>query len=117
MLLVGTEHQQLIVLEPSGQKFRKEIKLKSVPVFILAHGQYEIDYRIFVACRDGRVYQIKQDKVLEQEIAIESKPIGLVKFEKSIVIAGMDNTVQSFYLKGKKNWSLVIAKSAIILLR
>lgn len=77
-----------------------------MPVFILAHGQYEIDYRIFVACRDGRMYQIKQDKVLEQEIAIESKPIGLVKFEKSIVIAGMDNTVQSFYLKGKKNWCI-----------
>jgi len=59
MLLVGTEHQQLIALEPNGQKQRLVVNLKSVPVFILAHGQFEIDYRIFVACRDGRVYQIK----------------------------------------------------------
>lgn len=91
-------------MEPSGQKFRTEIKLKSVPVFILADGQFDIDYRIFVACRDGRVYQIKQGKILEHEITIESKPVGLVKFEKSLIVAGMDRTVQSFYMKGKKNW-------------
>lgn len=32
--------------------------------------------------------------------------MGLVKFEKSIIIAGMDNSLQSFYLKGKKNWAI-----------
>ena len=62
-------------------------------MFILADGLFEVDHRIFVACRDGRVYQIKQGKVLEHEIAIESKPVGLVKFEKSIIVAGMDKTV------------------------
>jgi len=61
-----------------------------------------------VACRDGRVYQIKAGKVQNTEIAIESKPVGLVKFEKSIVIAGMDRTLQSFYLKGKKNWTITM---------
>jgi len=108
MLIVGTEHQQLIVLEPNGQKFRLELKLKSVPVFILADGQFDVDYRIFVACRDGRIYQIKAGKVLEHEITIESKPVGLVKFDKSLIVAGMDKTVQSFYLKGKKNWTVTM---------
>ena len=56
MLLVGTEHNQLIVLEPNGTKVKKEFTLKSVPVFILADGLWDIEYRIFVACRDGRVY-------------------------------------------------------------
>lgn len=46
--------------------------------------------------------------MLEQEIAIESKPVGLVKFEKSLIVAGMDKTVQSFYLKGKKNWNITM---------
>ena len=38
MLIVGTEHQQLIILEPNGQRVKLEIALKSVPVFILADG-------------------------------------------------------------------------------
>ena len=32
--------------------------------------------------------------------------MGLGKFDKSILVAGMDNTLQSFYLKGKKSWSI-----------
>ena len=67
--------------------------MKSVPVFIVAEGQFDVEYRIFVACRDGRVYQIRAGKVQEQEIAIESKPVGLVRLDKQIVIAGMDNVI------------------------
>jgi Bardet-Biedl syndrome 1 protein len=80
--------------------------LKSVPVFINANGTLEIDYRIFIACRNGRIYQYRAGKISDHVISIESKPVGLVKFEKSIVVAGMDNSMQCFYFKGKKNWSV-----------
>ena len=56
MLLVGTEHQELILLEPNGLGIKLKIELRSVPVFILATGTFDVEYRIFVACRDGRVY-------------------------------------------------------------
>ena len=46
--------------------------------------------------------------MIDREIAIESKPVGLVKFDKSIVIAGMDKTLQCFYLKGKKSFSITM---------
>ena len=72
---------------------KAEFSLKSVPVFIVADGTYDIDHRIFIACRDGRIYQIRNGKISEREITIESKPVGIVKFEKQIVIAGMDNTL------------------------
>ena len=62
-LVVGTEHSQLIFLESNGQKVAMEVQLKSVPVFINVTGQLTVDYRIFVACRDGRVYQIRDGKV------------------------------------------------------
>ena len=108
MLIVGTEHQQLIILEPNGQKIKLEIALESVPVFILSDGVFDIDYKLHVACRNGRVYTIKQGKVQETQIAIESKPVGIVRFDKSIVVAGMDRSLQCFYLKGKKNWSITM---------
>ena len=56
MVILGTEHSQVIFLEPNGTKIKLEIALNSVPVFILADGQFDIDYRVFVACRDGRIY-------------------------------------------------------------
>jgi hypothetical protein len=44
--------------------------------------------------------------VTEQVFAIESKPLGMILFEKQLVIASMNSTLYSFYLKGKKNMSL-----------
>ena len=78
-----------------------------MPVFIDVQGTYEVDYRMFVACRDGRVYQIKHKGVIqEQEISIDSKPVGMVRFQKTLVLAGMDNSIQSFFLRGRKNYQL-----------
>ena len=82
--------------------------MKSVPVFIDVTGQYAVDYRIFVACRDGRVYQIRDGKVQDHVITIESKPVGMMRLDKQIVIAGMDNIIQSYYLKGKKSFSMAM---------
>ena len=59
----------------------------------MADGTFEIEYRIFVACRNGCIYQIKGGEVSQHEFVIESKPVGIVKFDKSVVIAGMDNTL------------------------
>lgn len=32
----------------------------------------------------------------------------MVRLDKSLVIAGMDNILQSYYLKGKKNYSILM---------
>ncbi len=41
-------------------------------------------------------------------IELESKPIGLVRLEKSIAIGGMDNVVHGYFAKGKKSFSLYL---------
>lgn len=38
----------------------------------------------------------------------------MARVDKMLLIAGMDNTIQSFYLKGKKNWSVTITPSSEI---
>ena len=40
--------------------------------------------------------------------SIESKPMGIILYEKQLVIGGMNSTLNSFYLKGKKNFSLIM---------
>jgi Bardet-Biedl syndrome 1 protein len=106
MLIVGTESRDLYILETSGMSIKKNISgLKSVPCFLQTSGQFDVEYRIYVACRDGKVYLIKNGEIANEIVySIESKPVGMLIFEKQVVIAGMNNTMHSFYLKGKKNF-------------
>jgi|LauGreDrversion4_2_1035121.scaffolds.fasta_scaffold272609_2 Bardet-Biedl syndrome 1 protein len=55
MLVVGAETGQLFFLEPSGLAVKHQVLLSSVPVFIVCEGEYEVDFKVFVACRDGSV--------------------------------------------------------------
>lgn len=105
-LLWCNENSELIVMEASGIKVKTTIKLPSVGVFIEVHGQYDVDGKVFIACRDGKVYIVKGGAVTNQVYDIESKPVGMVYIEKSIVVAGMNSVISSYYGKGKKNYSI-----------
>ena len=59
MLVVGTENKDIFILERTGISIKKGFQLKSVPVQIDCSGQFDVDYKILVACRDGKVYIIK----------------------------------------------------------
>jgi Bardet-Biedl syndrome 1 protein len=87
---------------------KKTLPLKSVPVLIDTHGQYDVEYRIYVACRDGKIYFFKNGVIQDFQYSIESKPVGMVRLDKTIMIAGMNSVLYSFYLKGKKNFSQIM---------
>ena len=107
MLVAGTENMQLLFLEPNGMGIKKTVDLAAVPVFMLVEGQFDIDCRLYIACRDGSIYLYAKNKISEYPlIHIDSKPIGMVKMEKTIIVAAMDNNIHSFYLKGKKHFTL-----------
>jgi Bardet-Biedl syndrome 1 protein len=73
-----------------------------------------VDHRIYVACRDGKVYVIKNGEIMPDPVfSIESKPVGLLLFEKQLVIAGMNSSLHSFYLKGKKNFALTMPSNIV----
>ena len=55
------------------------------------------------------MYLIRNGEVVPDFVyTIESKPVGMLIFDKQVVIAGMNNTLHSFYLKGKKNFQLLL---------
>lgn len=58
-LVLGTESQKVLILSPSAAQIMTHVELPSVPVFICATGLYDVDYRIVIACRNGKVYTIK----------------------------------------------------------
>lgn len=105
-LLLCNENKELIVMEASGIKIKITIKLPSVGVFIETVGQYDVDGKVFIACRDGKVYVVKSGALQNQTYDIEAKPVGIAYLEKSLIVAGMNNVITSYYGKGKKNYSL-----------
>ena len=50
-------------------------------------------------------------------IQIESKPVGIARCDKTLLIAGMDNTLQSYYLKGKKNFVVKMPSEIVSILK
>ena len=92
-LVIGTEGCQILVLHQNAMEVRKEFELKSVPVCFSIEGCFDLEYRIWVGCRDGRVYQIKSGNVQHNIITIDSKPIAIVRIDKQVFVAGMDNHI------------------------
>jgi len=87
--------------------------LKAVPVFLHCEGQFDIDWKMYVAGRDGVIYTFRNGQQMDQIIQIESKPIGFLRLEKTLLIAGMDNIIQSFYMKGKKNFAVTMPSEVL----
>jgi Bardet-Biedl syndrome 1 protein len=59
LLVVGTENKQLLILpeDPSGSVCRCKVNLPSVPVLLTISGAFDVEWRIVVACRDGKIYR------------------------------------------------------------
>ena len=58
-LVIGTENRRVLVLDPPGNTILANVKLPGVPVNLGITGLHDVDYRIVVACRDGKIYTIK----------------------------------------------------------
>ena len=81
-LIVGTENREIHFFDQTGGKIKKTMSVPAIPVFLEAVGLYDVDYRLYVACRDGKVYTIKNGTMDPMVIDIESKPVGLVRIDK-----------------------------------
>jgi Bardet-Biedl syndrome 1 protein len=112
-LIIGTEQRHIIILEPNGMKEKKRFTLASVPVFIQAIGQLDVDYKIYIACRDGKIYIIKQNAISDLSFDIENKPVGMIYSNKCITIGGMNHKINSYFEKGKKNFSIYLPHSIV----
>jgi len=103
-----------MVLSPSGSTIVKKAALPSVPVKLVANGLLDVDYRILAACRDGKVYTLRnldsassgKMQVSGHKIELDSLVVGMVNVSKTAVVGCMNRSVHCFHIKGKKLWSM-----------
>ncbi|CAH8651370.1 unnamed protein product [Heterobilharzia americana] len=106
-LIVGTESCFVYIYDCVTHNILTEIALPSVPVHLNALGSYDIDYHILVTCRNAIIYSMKRgENHTKAFIDPGSQIVGLVRSNKAIIVACMDQTVKGFSLKGRPVWTV-----------
>ncbi|XP_006893345.1 PREDICTED: Bardet-Biedl syndrome 1 protein isoform X2 [Elephantulus edwardii] len=85
----------------------KEMSLPSVPVFLEISGQFDVEFRLAAACRNGSIYILKRDsKHPKYCIELSAQPVGLVRVHKVLVVGSTQDCLYGFTHKGKKLWTV-----------
>ncbi|GET92939.1 hypothetical protein, conserved [Leishmania tarentolae] len=108
VLVIGTEAGFIYILKNNAAEVALKVVLPSTPAFLIAAGCFEVDYRIVVACRDGRVYSIKQGNLRSAVIHPDAQPCAIARYKNLIAVATTANTLSYYNLKGKKQESIFL---------
>ncbi|XP_053700813.1 Bardet-Biedl syndrome 1 protein [Synchiropus splendidus] len=108
-LLIGTESCHVFILDPEAFIILAKMSLPAPPTMMDVTGQYDVEFRITVACRNGNIYILRRESDKPKYcVELSSHPVGLVRVGKNVVVGCSDETLQGFTQKGKKLWRTVL---------
>ncbi|ORX54665.1 hypothetical protein BCR36DRAFT_347569 [Piromyces finnis] len=104
-LVVGVNEKLVYIVNPNGCQVIEKFQLSSSIQLLSVYGLYESKYHIIAGCFDGSIYYLSGNSCYKI-VQLEFLPIGIVTFEKSIIIGCMNNTLYSYSITGKKQYSI-----------
>ncbi|XP_030257267.1 BBSome complex member BBS1 [Sparus aurata] len=109
-LVIGTESSDVYVLDPEAFIILSKMSLPAAPTMMDVTGQFDVEFRITVACRNGNIYILRRESDKPKYcIELPSHPVGLVRVGKNVVVGCTNESLQGFTQKGKKLWKAVLA--------
>ena len=60
-LVVGTENRQVLIVDALSNTTKAQHDMPDVPVIVATHGNFLERYRLFVSCRDGKIYTVTKE--------------------------------------------------------
>ncbi|XP_069015972.1 Bardet-Biedl syndrome 1 protein [Embiotoca jacksoni] len=109
-LVIGTESNDVFVLDPEAFIVLSKMSLPAAPTMMDVTGQFDVEFRITVGCRNGNIYILRRESDKPKYcIELPSHPVGLVRVGKNVVVGCTDESLQGFTQKGKKLWKAVLA--------
>ncbi|XP_055384123.1 Bardet-Biedl syndrome 1 protein homolog [Condylostylus longicornis] len=118
-LVLTTEHGEILMIDTHSFGIIYQARIcpyETTPSLITASGQFDTDFRIVIASREGALYLLRKSWLEGREIIrIDEPAIGLVLLpvDQTIVAAGMTNTLTCYSKKGKKLWSVDLVEAPI----
>nr|XP_046232602.1 Bardet-Biedl syndrome 1 protein [Scatophagus argus] len=108
-LVIGTESSDVYVLDPEAFIILSKMSLPAAPTMMDVTGQFDVEFRITVACRNGNIYVLRRESDRPKYcIELSAHPVGLVRVGKNVVVGCTDESLQGFTQKGKKLWKVVL---------
>ncbi|XP_041819004.1 Bardet-Biedl syndrome 1 protein [Chelmon rostratus] len=108
-LVIGTESSDVYVLDPEAFIILSKMSLPAPPTMMDVTGQFDVEFRITVACRNGNIYILRRESDKPKYcIELSSHPVGLVRVGKNVVVGCTDESLQCFTQKGKKLWKAAL---------
>ncbi|DBA87232.1 TPA: Bardet-Biedl syndrome 1 protein [Trebouxia sp. C0004] len=103
-LVLGTESGQVMVLSPTANMVTHHWQLRQhVPAFLCASGLLDVEHRVAIATRHGKVVLMKNGAVTST-IHLDALPLGIARSHKGFLVGCTNSTVQYFNLKGKRSF-------------
>ncbi|XP_075891266.1 BBSome complex member BBS1 [Nelusetta ayraudi] len=108
-LVIGTENNDVFILDPEAFIILSKMSLPAAPTMMDVTGQFDVEFRITVACRNGNIYVLRRESDTPKYcIELSSHPVGLVRVGKNVVVGCTNESLQGFTQKGKKLWKVVL---------
>jgi Bardet-Biedl syndrome 1 protein len=113
LLLVGTEEQQLLIVDaPGSMLVHFCLDLSSPSALMVVSGSFDVEWRVVIACRDGRIYTVKSGEkrnsaiVTGTVISPSAFPVAVARLDRSIIVATADRRITWYTLKGRAEYSV-----------
>lgn len=90
--------------------------MSATPSLISVSGQYDYDFRIVVATRQGDVCMLRRGWLEGKTIfKIDHPAVGLslLPIDQTIIVVCIDKTLDCFSKKGKRLWGVILPEPAI----
>ncbi|KAL3141002.1 Bardet-Biedl syndrome 1 protein, variant 2 [Trebouxia sp. C0010 RCD-2024] len=104
-LVIGTESSQVLVLTPTANQATHIWQLNHVPAFICVSGLLDVEHRLAIASRHGKVILMKNGAVTAT-IPLDALPLGIARSHRGFVIGCTNSTVQCYSFKGRRTFCI-----------
>ncbi|XP_061058080.1 Bardet-Biedl syndrome 1 protein isoform X4 [Eubalaena glacialis] len=106
-LQLELSEMEAFVNQHKSKSIRRQMSLPSVPVFLEVSGQFDVEFRLAAACRNGNIYMLRRDsKRPKYCIELSAQPVGLVRVHKVLVVGSNQDSLHGFTHKGKRLWTV-----------
>ncbi|KAG8563635.1 hypothetical protein GDO81_016157 [Engystomops pustulosus] len=108
-LMLEQQEMEAFVNTYKQLPLKRQVGLPSVPALLDVNGQYDIEYRITVACRNGNIYILRRDsKRPKYCIELSTQVVGMVRVQKNIIIGTSQEILLGYSQKGKRLWTVTL---------
>lgn len=118
-LVIATENGEIFILDCQSFAILHNAKTNlncECPVMISANGQFDHDFTILTATRQGHVSILKRGWLEGKNIIRLEQPVtglALMPVDQTIVFVCMNRSLQCYSKKGKRLWSVALSAPAI----